>query len=106
MTQRLDAAITLRDAALTILQKNGEQSNDRLTFERHTPQNPTPRLSLASAKLPNQVQMLSVWAMIKGKHVKALNLHWIGEQINLGTFRRGEWESELLEMARSSEVAN
>jgi hypothetical protein len=48
--------------------------------------------------------VLSVWANIKDKHAKALNIEWLGEDVSFVTFRRGEWESELLAMGRAIPV--
>ena len=42
---------------------------------------------------------LDVWGTVKGKHSKALNIRWMGQTVDLVTFRRGEWENELLAMA-------
>jgi hypothetical protein len=49
--------------------------------------------------------MLNVWATLRGKHVKVLNIEWMREAIDLTTFRRGEWESELLAMGRAPGMA-
>jgi len=104
---RLDAAIKLRDAALVLLKQKGKSGREGcIVFEKHTPQNPTPRLSLSLSKHSlDQRNMLNVWAMLKGEHVKVLNIEWLGEGILLVSFRRGEWESELLAMGRATGVA-
>jgi len=35
-----------------------------------------------------------------GKHLKVLTMNWMGDVVDLVTFRRGEWEAELLAMSR------
>ena len=40
----------------------------------------------------------SVWAMRKDKYGKVLNIAWLGDKVQLTSFRRGEWETELLAM--------
>jgi hypothetical protein len=106
--KRFGAAIGLRDAALALLQKNGRPSQAHggsIVFELHSPDNPTPRLSLVMLKHPLDGRlMLSVWAMLKGRHDKVLNIEWLGDKVELVSFRRGEWESELLAMARAAGV--
>jgi hypothetical protein len=106
---RLDAAIKLRDSALALLKEKGkpDQSHEGcIVFEKHTPQNPTPRVSLLLSKHPlDQRNTLNVWATLKGEHAKVLNLAWTGERVRLVSFRRGEWESELLAMGRATGVA-
>ena len=49
--------------------------------------------------------MLSAWASLKGEHGKVLNIEWLGDNIKVVSFRRGEWESELLAMSRAAGVA-
>jgi hypothetical protein len=107
--KRLGAAIKLRDAALALLQEKGKPHERRegdVVFEPHTPQNPEPRLSLLLSEHPlDRRDMLSVWATLKGKHAKVMNIEWLGEVVQLVSFRRGEWESELLAMGRVGDVA-
>src|SRR5262245_8384147 len=107
--KRFSAAIGLRDAALCLLQRKGKQSQareDRIVFEEHAPRNPTPRLSLSMVKHPLDGRfMLSVWAMLNGKHAKVLNIEWLDEKVEVVSFRRGEWESELLAMGRAAGVS-
>jgi hypothetical protein len=104
--RRFGAAIGLRDAALCPLQRKGKQSQareGRIVFEEHAPGNPTPRLSLSMVKDPLDGRlMLSVWAMLNGKHAKVLNIEWFGDKVQVVSFRRGEWESELLAMGRAA----
>jgi hypothetical protein len=100
--RRLADAIKLRNAAVALLEKQGKPEGSRgdLWFQRHTPKNPEPRLAVCLSKHPLHGHcMLNVWARVRGKHVKVLNTEWIGEAIDLTTFRRGEWEGELLAMA-------
>jgi hypothetical protein len=107
--KRLDAAIKLRDAALALLQEKGrphERLEGDVVFEPHTPQNPTPRLSLSLSKHPlDQRNTLSVWATLKGEHAKVLYIEWLGEGVQLVSFRRGDWENELLAMGHAGKVA-
>jgi hypothetical protein len=106
--KRLDAAIQLRDAALTVLQNRGKPSDrpGAIVFEPHTRLNPEPRLSLWLSKFPpDQRSTLSVWATLKGGHAKVLNIEWLGERVDVISFRRGEWEGELLAMGRTGAVA-
>jgi hypothetical protein len=101
--KRLDTAIQLRDAALALLSKKGKpgEARDSIVFEQHTTQAQTPLLSLCLSKHPRDGRaMLSVWANLKDKHAKVLNIEWLGEHVTLVSFRRGEWESELLAMGR------
>ena len=85
--KRLAAAINLRDAALALLQQKGKQSQgreERLVFEEHTAENPTPLLSLSLSKHPlDERQMLNVWAMLRGEHAKVLNIEWLGEGVQV-----------------------
>jgi hypothetical protein len=40
--------------------------------------------------------MLSVWATVRGKRAKVLNIEWWdGGAVELVSFRRGPWEAEL-----------
>jgi hypothetical protein len=105
--RRLDAAIELRDAALALLRQKGTPGRDgRVVFEPHTPLNPEPRLSLSlSTNHLDQRSMLSVWATLNGGHHKVLNIEWLGGTVGLVSFRRGEWEGELLAMGRAGAVA-
>ena len=95
--KRLAAAINLRDAALALLRQKGNQGRGRegrLVFEEQTPENPTPLLSLSLSMHPlDKRQILSVWATLKGKHGKVLNIEWLGEEVPVVSFRRGEWEN-------------
>jgi hypothetical protein len=104
---RLRTAIELRDAALVVLKKRGKQiDKGSIVFEQHSPQKPTPHLSLSLTKHPlDGHDMLSVWATLKGKHGKVLNIETLGERVELVSFRRGEWEGELLAMGRAPGVA-
>jgi hypothetical protein len=105
---RLTAVLALRDAALVLLDRTGiaEDGNGNRWFEPHTPENSEPRMSVLLAKHPLRgYPMLNIWATLKSKHVKVLNMEWTGQAVALVTFRRGEWESELLAMARASAVA-
>jgi hypothetical protein len=105
--KRLDVAMQLRDAALSVLQNRGEPSNrtGAIVFEPHTGLNPELRLSLWLSKFPpDQRNTLSVWATLKGGHAKVLNIEWLGDRVDLISFRRGEWEGELLAMGRAGAV--
>jgi hypothetical protein len=107
--KRLAAAIVLRDAAMAVLQQRGKPSKHlegHIVFEPHTAQNPEPRLSLSLSKHPlDQRNRLNVWATHKSGHAKVLNIEWLGGAVELVSFRRGEWESELLAMGRVGDVA-
>jgi len=105
---RIAAALIVRDAALALLEKAGKPSGDergRIWFQQHTLENPTPHLSLSLSRHPLDGRfMLNVWCMLRGKYVKALNIEWNDEAVGIVTFRRGEWESELLAMGRAKAV--
>src|SRR4051794_40514158 len=105
---RLRAATELRDAALVVLTKRGtrpEPHEERIVFEPHSPENPTPYLSLSLSKHPlDGHDVLNVWATRKGKHLKVLNIHSFRDGVGVVSFRRGEWESELLAMGRATAV--
>ena len=99
---RIASALALRDAALALLRRQGKQTGDGVGFEISTPQNPEPRLSLHLIKHPlDRRQMLSVWSSVRGKYGKVLNVEWLGRELVIVSFRRGEWETELLAMGRS-----
>jgi len=48
---------------------------------------------------------LNVWATLRGKHVKVLNVTLIGDAVGIISFRRGDWENELRAMGREAGVA-
>jgi hypothetical protein len=98
---RLAEAVRLRDAALALLRREGKASQDGrgLEFEPITAGNSYPRLSLLLTKHPlDGRSMLNVWAMGKRKYEKVLNIEWLGGKFEVVSFRRGEWEPELLAM--------
>jgi hypothetical protein len=107
--RRLDAAIELREAALAVLRQMGEPSSSNggaVVFQQPTELNPEPRLSLWLSKFPpDQRNTLSVWAPYKGGYAKVMNIEWLGDRVHVMSFRRGEWETELLAMGRAKEVA-
>jgi hypothetical protein len=107
--KRMSAAIDLRDAALELLKREGKPRQTiegDVVFEPHTAENPTPRLSLLlSKRLIHGHQTLNVWATLKGGHAKVLNIEWLGGKVAVVSFRRGEWEGELLAMGRTRRVA-
>ena len=107
-TSRLEEAIRLRDAGLALLQREGKQSQafgGCIEFELARPENPYPRLSLSLSKHPlDGHPMLSVWAMRKDKCGKVLNVEWLGDKVEVVSFRRGEWEAELLAMGRADGI--
>jgi len=45
--------------------------------------------------------VLSVWANLEDKHAKVLNIEWRVDTVEVVSFWRGEWESELLAMGRA-----
>ena len=105
--KRITAAIILRDAALALLEKAGKPSEDErgICFQPHTPKNPNPHLSLLLSRHPHDGRLvLNVWCTLRGKYVKALNIEWNDEAVGIVSFRRGEWESELLAMGRARAV--
>jgi hypothetical protein len=103
--QRLLSVIELRNAALRLLQRAGERDEtSRLWFQRHTPTNPEPRLAVLLAKIGGY-SSLNVWATLRGKHVKVLNVTLIGDAVGIISFRRGDWENELRAMGREAGVA-
>jgi hypothetical protein len=101
---RIATAIVLREAALALLKRVGERTEDKreVWFERHTPLNPEPRLSACLSHYPYGHASLNLWATCNDKHLKVLNIAWIGDTVTLITFRRGEWERELMVMSPSS----
>ena len=60
----------------------------------------------AAVKAPTLgLSILNVWATHKGKHQKVLNMAWTDDAVDVVTFRRGEWEGELLAMDRAPAMA-
>ena len=106
---RLVQATVLRDAALDLLARRGTMRNDSpraLEFEPITTDNPYPRLSLLHTNYPlHRRHILNIWSSCRGRYVKVLNIQWRGDNIELISFRRGEWEQELLAMIRAPGVA-
>jgi hypothetical protein len=113
---RLGEAIRLRDAGLALLQREGKESQREekqsqvlrgaIEFEPAKPEKPYPRLSLLLSSHPlDGHSMLSVWAPRKDKYGKVLNIEWFGDKVEVVSFRRGEWETELLAMGRAAGVA-
>jgi hypothetical protein len=103
MSKRRDQAVELRDAAIAVLRKNGKQAGDSIVFEQHKQHEFNPRLSLRLSKHPFDAHnMLSVWTNFnKDKHAEALNIEWRGNAVVIVSFRRGQWENELLAMGRA-----
>jgi hypothetical protein len=48
----------------------------------------------------SRAMVLSVWANLKDKHAKVLNNEWRGDTVEVVSFRRSEWASELLAIGR------
>jgi hypothetical protein len=101
--QKLAAIMELRDAALALLEREGERQNDKVWFNRHTPENPEPRLAAVFGPISGW-PCLNVWAALRGKHTKVFNIAWMGSAIEVTSFRRGEWENELLAMGRAISI--
>jgi hypothetical protein len=103
MTKRREQAVELRDAAIAVLRKNGKQAGDSIVFEQHKQNEFHPRLSLRLSKHPFDAHnMLSVWTNFNKEHAEALNIEWRGNAVDIVSFRRGQWENELLAMGRAS----
>jgi hypothetical protein len=105
MSKRREQAVELRDA---VLRKNGKQAGDNIVFEQHKQNEFNPRLSLRLSKHPFEAHnVLSVWTNFnedkhnKDKHAEALNIEWRGNAVVIVSFRRGQWENELLAMGRA-----
>ena len=102
--RKLTEVTGLRDAALTLLEMQGERESDRVWFGRHTPENLEPRLTAVLSHYP-RYSSLEVWSTLRGKHAKVLNMAWKGDAVQVTSFRRGDWESELLAMGRAQGFA-
>lgn len=106
---RLKLVISLRDAALAVLRKSGKPRNrpglSGLEIVQGPPDFVEPPIQMSSRvsldrgwSLPYGVD---VWATLRGKVMKVLNIEWgDGGTILLVSFRRGPWEAELLAMAQ------
>lgn len=104
--ERLSAAIELRNAALALLRKQGAELTDgAIWFQRHTPENPEPRLAICLNQGAAGAQLLSVWATLSTGHAKVFTANWLGETVEVLSFRRGDWERELLAMSGSADVS-
>jgi len=55
----------------------------------------------ARDKVKPRAMVLSVWANLEDKHAKVLNIEWRVDTVEVVSFWRGEWESELLAMGRA-----
>lgn len=87
----------LRDACLKLVRRHGtaHMLDGRLVFEFE-------RAPFTIWLTPSgDVQSLDVW--IDFKVAAVLNLCWSGDVLTLGFFSRGEWERQLLELARQHE---
>jgi len=103
VSRRHDQAIELRDAALAVLRKNGKQAGDSIVFEQHTPQDELKtHLSLRLSKHPFDAHnVLSVLTNTNNEYTAVLNIEWRGNAVDIVSFRRGQWENELLAMGRA-----
>jgi hypothetical protein len=104
MEKRVAAVMDLRNAALALLERKGESKEGNLWFEEHTPENPEPRLSILLARYRGYPS-LEVWARLRGGYQKVLNMSWRGDAVAIVSFRRGDWENELLAMGRAPGAA-
>jgi len=55
----------------------------------------------AHATRSSRAMVLSVWTNLEDKHAKVLNIEWRVDTVEVVSFWRGEWESELLAMGRA-----
>jgi hypothetical protein len=102
---RLAAAVRLRNAATAFLQRNGRSiRRGAVVFEQHAPEKPYPHLSLSLISRDGMGFMMDIWGWRGDWYGKVMNLQWRGDQVDLVSFRRGEWETELLAMARAAGV--
>ena len=104
---RMNDAIELRRAAMTLLENHGvrDGSKQDLWYNRHTPQNPEPHIAINITQTAVGRQTLNIWGRLGDKHVKVFNVDWVGETLEIVTFRRGEWENELLAMNRAPGIS-
>ena len=116
MRKRLEAALQVRDAALKKVRAEGEwEETDigpmlmwkgmRLTMSHRTPFNKLPHIpehiKYFAAKTgcsPGNLDYgLDIWFNDK----KVLNIEWVdSERVDLVSFRRGDWEREVLAFER------
>lgn len=102
MSKRRDQAVELRDAAIAVLRKNGKQAGDSIVFEQHKQNEFNPRLSLRLSKHPFDAHnVLSVLTNTNNEYTAVLNIEWRGNAVDIVSFRRGQWENELLAMGRA-----
>jgi hypothetical protein len=103
---RLDDAVRLRNAARELLRRKGVREGGGARFNLASPTDPYPRLSLSVCRFsPDGRLSLSVWAWRGNWYGKVMNIEWLGERIELVSFKRGEWEAELLAMGGADGVA-
>ena len=108
--ERLAMVIELRDAALALVEKEGVPDEDKeggrwCWLGRHTGKTPKARITIfLFNEYVTEAHMLNVWATVKGKNIKVLNIVWNAQKMQVVTFRRGDWENELLVMARAKTV--
>jgi hypothetical protein len=105
---RMARALALRNAAVSVLRRKGTRAdrkglarlelNTQCWDDEEPPLAMSYRTSLESRwLLPHG---LSVWASLRGKRCKVLNIEWSDSgTTELISFRRGGWEDELLAMA-------
>lgn len=108
---RLEKAIELRDAALTVIQTKGSREVLLTPDGRVSPLEIAPgHIIYASFDGPDMHGILSfqgelmgidIWAVLNGKRTKVFNVTWDkkGGAVDLRAFKRGDWEQELLAMA-------
>jgi hypothetical protein len=99
--KQIEHAIRLRDAAVELLRKQGTRDSEgNVVFDKATPSNSYPRLSLLLSRFPPDGRFnLSVWAPREDWYGKVLSVEWLGDRIKLINFLRGEWELDLLAVA-------
>jgi hypothetical protein len=103
--RRLTSVIELRNAAIQLLGRAGQyDEKGALWFQRHTAMDPEPRLTMLLTEIGGYLS-LNVWATLRGRHVKVLNVTLIGSAVDVISFRRGDWETELRAMGRAPGVA-
>jgi hypothetical protein len=99
--KRIEEVVCLRDAAVQILRKRGTRGSlGNTVFNEATPNSPYPRLSVSLNRFPPDGRFnLSVWAPRGDWYGKVLNIEWLDDHVELVSFRRGEWETNLLAIA-------
>ena len=106
--EQLVTVIELRDAAVALVEKQGvpDENTDRVRWcwlGRHGGKTPKARIAIFQFSL-TKAHAVRVWASVKGRNIEVLNMVWSTKEMEVLTFRRGDWESELLAMTPTTSV--